>query len=188
LYADTGVPDLAGSDLNVSYNHGTTVFQAKGYVSGYVTSGGDTLGVAGFSEDFNLTANISNAGDFLGGTFTATGDLEGGPGREVLLTATLGAGAKGTIFDYSSDGGQFGFLFTVTGGSLAGDFGGLNAYGVMELFPWVYDSPTFSDWTSNFSNTGGGMADCFPTTVPEPSSAVLLLAVGALWSAVRSRR
>jgi hypothetical protein len=79
------------------------------------------------------------------------------------------------------------FSFTVTGGLLAGDFGGPNAQGIISVSPWLTTSP-IGEWTKTYDNgdMGSGMCDVFP--VPEPSSTLLFLMGGAVWSMVRRCR
>jgi len=198
LYADTGVPDLAGLSLNVTYSPGTGIFNVTGVAGGYVNSSGDSLGITG-SADFSIIANINNSGYLSSGsTLNITGNLNGG-GEETLLSGNLLTGPQGSpaglapvgspydywdYYDGGFDGTQFAFTFTVTGGALAGDFGGVNAQGVIELFP---TAPTpFGDFTTSYDNGGGGAADVFP--VPEPSSPLLFLMGSIVWFVARHCR
>jgi len=198
LYADTGVPDLAGLSLNVSYvsyNPSTGTFNVTGVAGGYVDSVGNSLGITG-SAAFTINANINSFGYLSSGSSLAiTGIINGQPDQTLLagnlLTGPQGSPAGsapvGSAYDYIDwynqegdgefDGSQFAFTFNVTGGELAGDFGGVNAQGVIELFPSA--ATPFGDFTTSYDNGGGGTADVFP--VPEPTTAgCFLLGLGAL--------
>jgi hypothetical protein len=190
LVSPEGGPDLFLAPLDVSYDAGSSAFEVAGWTSGYTVpdTAPDGMPVVGA---FTLSAVINGAGVLTGGTLTALGDF--GDGEQTLLTAALTPGASGTAFDVNSLGTQFSFLFTVTGGTLVNDFGGLNAAGAINLYPWFGrgDIP-FSCWTSSFCNNhsgagyGNGVSDCFP--VPEPSTITLGLMGAALGAAARRCR
>jgi len=206
LYAGSGVPDLAGLSLNVtyaSYDPSSGIFSVTGTAGGYVDPAGDSVGITG-SAAFTINANISNSGYLgSGSTISVTGIINGGP-EETLLAGNLltgpqgspaGSAPVGSAYDYINwsdqlgegefDGTQFAFTFNVTDGALAGDFGGANAQGVIELFPSALTP--FGGWTTAYYDGGGsGAADVFP--VPEPSSALLFLMGGAVWSVARRCR
>jgi hypothetical protein len=187
LYAQPGMPDLSGSQLSASYDAGSGAFSVAGAASGYSTPSGDVLGVSGSLTDFSLNAVVNSGWDLLSsGTFSAYGNVDGSAGPDTLLTGNLVAGGQGGAFDYASyypDLFQFAFNFTVTGGSLANDFGGVNSQSVIELYLWY---PSFADLSGSFSNSESiNAADVFPNPVPEPSTAALILICGAAWSVAR---
>lgn len=130
--------------------------------------------------DFSLTASVDNSGNLVGtGSLTIDGSV-----------GTLGYGSPlltGTVTAFGFDAGTpalpFEFLFTVTGGSAASDFGGAGATGGII---WGHNSTFSGSFGSDFSASFTSNGDVAPT--PEPSAALLLLS-GALGFAVwRARR
>jgi hypothetical protein len=194
-YAAEGVPDLSAVSLNASFNQGTHAFNipTNGALMGYVDSAGTSWGIVG-TPIFIVTANIDSFGYLSSGSFSAAGDLYE-LGQQTLLTGNLvvgpqgspaGSAPVGSAYDYTSvvafeDGGYMSlidFTFNVTGGALAGDFGGVGSSAIISFSSWEESGP-IGDWTMSWSNEGGGMCDVFP--IPEPTTAgCFLLGLGAL--------
>jgi hypothetical protein len=187
--------DVNAEELLVQYNTGTSLFTAVGGAEvGYTDPNGNPYTIDGGT--FSITANINSSGNLSSGTLSISGTLAADPGA--VLTANLMAGPQGSpagsapvgsAWDYLNyyDGGYdstaIAFSFTVTGGTLAGDFGGAGAPGIIELT--TTQSP-FS-LTGSYNDTDG-TADVFPITIPEPSSTLLFLIGGGVWSVVRRCR
>jgi hypothetical protein len=189
-------PDFTANNLTVSYAASTTIFQATGYYYDdsnydnlYTDASGNENPNDPFAADFNLTAYITSAGILTSGTLTIAGDLVGDSVYTTLLTGTLQTGAEGTAFGATSGtDAPFQFLFTVTGGSLANDYGGVGASHGYVNYLEPDGGYTFSgSWTANFANSGNGYADV-QMAVPEPSSFVLLMFAGALCAAANMLR
>lgn len=180
-------PNFSAAYLTVQYTTNNGIFEATGnaydYADTYVdpnTNETDWVGA-----DFNLTAYITSTGNLTNGTLTIAGDLGDGNGYTDLLTGSLTTGAEGTAFGATNDvhtAAEFQFLFTITGGTLASDYGGVNApVGYFDFFPDGSSKPFSGSWTSDFNNDGAGYGDV--QAVPEPSSFLLLLFAGALCAA-----
>ncbi|MGA2603447.1 MAG: hypothetical protein ABSG14_04390 [Verrucomicrobiia bacterium] len=195
-------PDFTSQPLTVTYTPSTTIFQVSGYYSDFGDSYVDPNGNLNpdinpewntFPANFNLTAYITNAGVLTNGTLTIDGDLTGnGDVDTTLLTGTLTTGAEGTAFGASSGvDAPFQFLFTITGGSLSNDYGGVGAPDgyVNYLFPDGGNDFSGS-FANSFANSGNGYADV--DMIPEPSSFLLLVLASALCAVAskfhRSRR
>jgi hypothetical protein len=198
--------DLAATQVPISYSGGT--FTAGGsappVLLGYTDPAGNSWGQID-TGSFVLTANINGSGNVTSGTLTVSATLQ--QNDPVLLTANLVTGPQGSpaglapigsawdYVNYYADGtsehnvGDLGayagtlmaFSFTVTGGTLAGDFG---ASGIIELNPNGSDP---FDLTLPYSNGGNyGTVDVIP--IPEPSAILLFLMSGAVWSVARRSR
>ncbi|MGA2281838.1 MAG: PEP-CTERM sorting domain-containing protein [Verrucomicrobiota bacterium] len=204
-------PDLDAEQVTVSYSGGTfnAGGASPPVLLGYTDPNGNSWGESG-SGSFVVTANINSSGNLTSGSLTVNAFLaENDPASlavntvyvPTLLTATLmtglsgsppGSAPVGSAWDYANyyddpsdpssfEGTQFAFSFTVTGGILAGDYGGIGSSGVIELFP-NGDDPFYL--TTSYSNGGAyGACDIFP--VPEPSSNLLFLIGGAVWLVAR---
>ena len=121
------------------------------------------------------TATINNVGDVLGGTLAVDGMVDGfGPS---LLTGSL------DDIGWDDNGGTLlEFLFTVTGGMLAGDYGGNGSqFGViLNLGSGMYTG----DWRDSFATTSSsGTADIAP--IPGPGALAAFAVAGGL---IRRRR
>ncbi len=202
--------DMAGLSLTASYTPSSQTFYMTAYPDEsvlYEDAAGNSYWVD--QGNFSVTANINSSGYLSAGSFSVTGILkqEDTPvyPQGDILTGTLLAGLPGnppgtalvgSAYDYTTafgafeDGGDFSqidFTFTVTGGALAGDFGGIGSQAIISFSSWQESGP-FGDWTTSWSNEGGGMCDVFPV-VPEPSSILVFLMGGAAWlMAQRCRR
>jgi len=183
-----GLPDLAGSPMDVTYNAGTGAFVASGWLSDYNIPGPIDVG-ASVIGSYTLSATINNTGNLTGGTLTIDGAVGDGDTDVTLLTGILTTGAAGTAFGFGYPGyivGEnddlFQFLFTVNGGSLASAFGGNGAAGGVVLDAWFGDTSgdkAFTGSWASFNNNAGisekGVGDINSFAVqnslpvPEPS-------------------
>jgi hypothetical protein len=190
-------PDFDVGSPTVSYTASSGLFQVlQSYdndgnsVNNYWDANGNENPNDSISADFTLTAYITSAGVLTNGTLSIAGDMTGdnfGPQPETtLLTGNLTTGAEGVAFGATSGTeAPFQFLFTVTGGSLSNDYGGIGSpNGYIYVFP--DDGFTFNDtWTANFStHSDQGYADV-QMVVPEPSSFFLLMFGGALFGVAK---
>lgn len=175
-------PDIAGGYLTITYTASTDNFHAQGYSTSYDSPDPSSTHYDLFSN-YTLDATITGAGQLTGGSFTISGDI--GNNDEVLLTGNLNPGAEGVDFGATSaNGGLFQFLFTVSGGSLSNDFGGIGAQGAAIMDP-VTGGFT-DDWSVDFANADNGDVD--HKVIPEPSSFFLLVLGTALCVATHRRR
>jgi hypothetical protein len=203
-YEQPATPDLFSANLDVSYDYTSMQFLASGQESAYIALGADPNDPDSYTPvfgSFTLTATIDHAGNLISGTLAAMGDstwaqdpITGAPiDDSTLLSGNLVAGPKGNGYDYTPGGLTFAFLFTVTGGDYMADFGGQGATGYISLDPWWPDGYWDGSFGGNLQNPGSpgtgysGAADTV-SYIPEPSSALLFLIGGIVWSAARRRR
>ena len=137
-------------------------------------SGVDFSLVTFLQADLSTTAGQAIA-DFAGGTITITNTTE------TLLTADIAAfSVEETLhlpFSLVIGSGNF----TVTGGSLAGEFG---PHGVIFDITWELDS-NIDDFSQGFT----AESDVTLTRAPEPATMILLATgAGAVFAAKRRRR
>lgn len=185
-----GYPDLAGQfvDLGYTYDVGTGIgtFLANGFTTDYTDPSGNDMGGVVGTDAYTLTATFDNNGGspiLASGTLSISGDIGDGNGDTLLLSGDLVPGAAGTDFGYGDlNNDLFEFKFTVTGGSLASQFGGNNASGGInfDAFFGSGDTPFTGSWTTDFDthNSMGGDINSF-SMVPEPSS-ILFVLVGSI--------
>lgn len=198
-YEQPASPDLFSANLSVSYDYTSMQFQVTGQESAYAAPGGDPASPTSVFGSFTLTATIDHSGNLISGTLAAMGDStwdtlpDGTPiDDSTLLSGNLVAGPKGTGYDYAPGGTTFAFLFTVTGGDYMADYGGDGATGYISLQPWWPADYWNGNFTASLQNPGSlangysGAADTV-SYVPEPSSTLLFLIGGVVWSAVRRR-
>ena len=177
-------PDVSAQALNVGYNATTGIFSAIGYPSSFALSSGSVYTVTGGSNSYNLTAQISPAGQPLSGSLSITGTIAG-----LGLSGTLLTGGWLGSFGYQDGGGDvFEFIFDNLGGELAPYFAS-NQVG-LEVTAWGSDFN--GGFTNSFTATPySSSADNF-MFVPEPPMAILLLSVLAIglpvWAYRRWRR
>lgn len=119
---------------------------------------------------YDIIATVDDAGAASGGSITIDGDIPGlGVPGPSLLTGTL----VDFGFEDPPGGMIFEFLFEVTGGDLAPDYGGAGAlFGViLDINSNVFDGT----WLTDFATSGGaGVSDAAPL-VPGPSALALLM-------------
>ena len=169
-------PDLGSFNLtaNLSVGFSNGVFTATGDTTGYTPpAGGDPLSVTdttgGISPgSFSLSAIIKTNGVLESGSLTISGAVD-----ELSIPAgTLLSGditTFGFLANSSPNPDEFVFMFNVTGGSLAADYG---ATGGTLLHP---GNTSFNgSFLVNFSNDGTGSADTVKA-IPEPSSMLLVV-------------
>jgi len=190
----SGLPDLTGSDVKVTYTNSTELFSAIGLLSDYTTNASGAPGntLTPYSSSNTLTATITGSGVLTSGSFTIWGNVTNSSGpNQLLLSGNLITGAAGTAYGYGGDGDNlFQFLFTVTGGSLARAFGGDGSpneiQGGINLDASFGSQNEFTgSWSGNFNNLYqnsylGSEIDTF--VVPEPRAS--LFALGAACSLV----
>jgi len=190
-----GLADLSGLPLDVTYNSAGGAFHVQGSLQDFIDSLGNDTGDLGFYGSYSISATINGAGVVApGGTVTISDYAS-----VTLLTGNLVSGSSGVAWGYDNNSSvdQFAFLFTVTGGTEAADFGGLGGLGGVNLFADFggnagHDTPFTGTWGGSFNNlhnsgagTGNGYADIVP--VPELSSILLTLVGGVLCVAARRR-
>ncbi|MCH7813751.1 MAG: PEP-CTERM sorting domain-containing protein, partial [Planctomycetes bacterium] len=167
-------PDIASAWLTVDYNAGSDLLTATGFAMTFDSDGvapPDENITSGFF-DISLPVDLNGAITVGVGTLTISGLVaSGGPS---LLTGDIVA------FGYLDGGGEiFEFLFDVTGGDLAGNFG--SQVGVI-VDAW--DSGFSGSFDSGFSNSGFGVSDT--GAVPEPGTlGMFSFGVLALWASRR---
>ncbi|MGA2241051.1 MAG: hypothetical protein ABSH11_03320 [Verrucomicrobiota bacterium] len=197
-YAGSLAPpaDMAGLSLTASYAPSNQTFHITASPDEsvlYEDAAGNYYWVD--QGSFSVTANIDSSGYLSAGSLSVTGILKQEDTvvypQGDILTGTLVVGPQGSpvgsAYDYTTafgafeDGGDFSlidFTFNVTGGALAGDFGGVGSSAIISFSSWQESGP-IGDWTMSWNNSGGGMCDVFP--VPEPTTAgCFLLGLGAL--------
>lgn len=164
-------PDIFSSFLDVSYDASIDELLVSGFPTTYNPDGLGPNNITGVDRSFDISVDVGDSGVPTGGMLSITGSVLGnGP---TLLTADL------VDFGFMDPpGGEiFDFLFTVNGGDLAGDFGGIGA--MVGVILDINDAGAFDGtFTSNFMSSGSaGVSD---TGVPEPMTASLLGVMGSL--------
>jgi len=172
-------PDITSALITVTYDAAIDSLEAFGTAIRFDDGLGQQLIRDG---TFNLTATIDDGGALSpGGSLRIDGSV-GGPGPTpppTLLSGNL------TAFGFPDSGGDpLEFLFEVTGGDLAGHYGGTGGV-ILSLLSGGFDGTTFD---ADFGTSGANaVAD---TSVPEPGTLplVLLGSVGLAAAARRRRR
>jgi hypothetical protein len=173
-------PDIFSGLITINYDATTDRFTADGFPFQYDLPPLYDINPGGF----DLDATIDASGTASAGTLTITGDVVGHAGPGTLLTGALDD--FGWIPDPAvpPQAPTFEFVYTVTGGMLAPDFGGEGMpIGVI----LTATSPNFpaGGFEESYSATEA-VADTF-SLIPEPMS-VTLLGAGALALLARRRR
>ncbi|HPF39711.1 MAG TPA: PEP-CTERM sorting domain-containing protein [Phycisphaerae bacterium] len=173
-------PDLFSSFLDVTYDESIDELLVSGFPTTYTPDNmTGPQNVLGPNQSFTIDLTVDNAGVASGGSLSVMGNvLSSGP--DLLQADLLDFGfidpPGGEIFD---------FLFVVSGGDLAADFGGIGA--TIGVILDINDPGAFDGtFDSDFATTGAaGVSD---TGVPEPTSIFLLgVAAGALFLRRRAR-
>jgi hypothetical protein len=178
-YPDIAVPN---NFSYISYTNGT--FTAAGDPQQYTVGPEDNPTTYNFdtpesSRSFSLTALLDPlTGSPTGGSLSISGSITDLSVGGDLLTGTLDQ------FGFLDEGGDFfEFVYNVTGGALASQFGGAGS-GKVGLIMYASNSGFTGSLTADFAVTGEGdllnsTVDAFICPVPEPSSMVLLLLLTA---------
>lgn len=168
-------PDLLSGNLatslTVAFSNG--VFTVAGDTSDYTPPDGSgpfsvTVTTGGFSPgSFSLSAIIGTNGVLQSGSLSISGAID-----DLSITDGVLLSGNITAFGYQGNSSpipdEFDFLFTVTGGALAADYGPVG--GVL-LHP---GNTSFNgSFQASFSNDGNGVADT--RAIPEPSSVLLVV-------------
>lgn len=135
---------------------------------------------------FFLAGNVDTNGIPTSGGVVISGGLSAGRGSSELLSGVL------TGFGFADGGGTLlQFKFSVAGGLLADQYGGLGSdFGILVDSGAAYSG----DWSQDYNNlvdgtlgTGQGFSVASPlASIPTPSTAVILGLAAARWS--RRRR
>jgi hypothetical protein len=161
-------PDIASRFIDVMFDHPSDAFVASGFALDYDdgTPPNDTI----LGGSFLITASINDAGVATAGALDIGGTI--GLLGPTLLTASL------VDFGYADAGGELlQFVFAVTGGDLAGSYGGIGALVGVNLDVDADGYP--AGWTKSWNNNdgipgaGGGVSDTAPL-VPAPAAGGLL--------------
>jgi hypothetical protein len=161
-------PDIFSSFTDISYNAGTDLLTAEGFA---ISLDDDGVGlpepIAGGS--FDLTATIDDSGNLSAGSFSIGGTVASiGANSGTLLTG----GLTDIGFNDAGGGDPLEFLFSVTGGDLAGLYGGTGGI--------ILTGTGFTSWATSFQNADfAGMSDTF-TVSPVPVPAAVWLFGSAL--------
>jgi hypothetical protein len=195
LLLNDHVPDTAVQDVGVTYDYSTgqlTVYglavntepglstPACAFCSITNSAPIGTVSTPGGPLEYNLEilASIDSSGNIEAGTNTLeiTGSVNGLSDGSPLLT--------GNLSEFGGASGLYEFVFTATGGSLAGLYGGDGSpVGVI-----LIDASLPADLDSNFSTNFSGAIDVgSPLATPEPASLLLLLSGGTLLGLLRRR-
>ncbi len=173
-------PDIFTNQIEISYNAGTMQFSAIGDPS-TLSPGG--LNITNSVDEYQLNAVINPVtGDLANGTLVIGGEVNGQGTVNPLLTATL------TDFGFaeppvSDQVHLYEFLYQITGGDLAAQFGGVGAEGGVILTRAPAGGATFPQ---SFT-VQDGQSDTFAQfKVPEPATASVL-SLGAI-ALLRRRR
>ena len=187
LNLDLGFPDINAQESLIRFgglsgSSGSFMVQSQTLAITFVEGGPKST-----INNGNLTINalIDDQGGLVSGDIAIVGDL--GFRSRGLLTGSLTAFGFNVVPSGFQEFGVFEFLFDVTGGSLATDFG---AVGGVILTGNSFDPIRF-DSASSFSlnTTSVDVAPPTLTAVPEPSSIVTaLIGVGGIGLAAFRRR
>lgn len=152
-------PDVFSSFIDISYDAGSDIFQADGFATTLDDDGiGAAEGIAGGL--FSLNATIDQSGSLSGGTIAIAGTVANlGFTSGTLLTGNL------TDIGFADTGGDpLEFLFSITGGDLAGLYGGTGGV--------ILSNTSFTSWLNSFQNAPfAGVSDTFAVSpIPVPAA------------------
>jgi hypothetical protein len=194
-------PDIASFGIDVAYNASSHTFAANGIATCIGIGSPDDPIV--FNENsltmgtFLISATVDNAGVASSGSLTIGGEVLGYGSTGPLLTGNnlsfFNSFFTGTQ-NPSSDVSIYEFLFDVSGGEMAGLFGGSGAK-VGVILSWVSTAGDVAQnqFTANFDNLNGhtfgegwgtAMSD---VAQPIPEPATLLLGIGGLFLSKRKK-
>ena len=171
------LPAINTSFMNTNYDAGTGIFDVTYGFANTITFDGSTDNITGGGMSFSANVSAGGPGDasLNSGTFSITGT------SGIYNSGTL---LSGNLIDlgYANNGNQsLEFLFSVTGGDLAGFYD--SGFGGFNLFVSGYNDDNFN---TSFSNTSyNGFATIAPVPVP---AAVWLFGSGLLALAGITRR
>jgi hypothetical protein len=173
-------PDITSNSETVSYSVATHHLTISGFDSKLNLDGNMITITPITAKVYTIEANLTSTGGFLSGSLVADGNVASvGANTGVLLTGALSQFGFGTAADQ-----QLEFKFTVTGGALAGQYGGLGStFGVIATSTGFSGNFT-ADWQNATPGNGNGLTDTF--ALPEPATMLVLL-VGAAAGALRRR-
>lgn len=180
-------PDIYSNYVGIYYSANTDQLNAVGGLERlYTASNTYTTPTDGY---FNLSANIDSSGNASSGSIQFFARQAGPASSYVtLLSGTLAPGK----FGFSSTGGNtFEFIFNVTGGTAAAQFGPKIGMLLIANFESTSNGADFSgSFTTDFGNSVAsnqysiGTADTF--AVPEPA-AIAILSLAGLGFLARKR-
>jgi hypothetical protein len=173
-------PDICTlyTTVNYTYDAGSGNVSVQGWPWHYGDDSGPDI-TGGELWSFNISGTVSPSSGSTGpldvsdGLLTIYGSLTNGP-DELLLSGTVDRmGVLDSVPGYLT---EMDFSFHVTGGSLAGAYGGNGALGGTTLALYASDGDTaFTSLEAGFSYNGGENTNDTFSPVPEPSSSALML-------------
>src|SRR5205823_1441353 len=137
----TGIPDLYSQPVSVKYTAGSANdlkvwgtaaridFDGTGLHNVMISGGNLSIDVQVDHLTGKVIASQSNA-------FTVTGSLTAGGPSVTLLSGSLLSSPNVPAFGYANDGSEFDFRFSITGGSLASNFAGVDLGFVVKPGAW----------------------------------------------------
>jgi len=183
-------PDIASSQIDVTYNAGTLALLANGFSISYEDDGlVATPAHPIFGGLFAINLTVNNAGVATGGTLTISGAIPDlSIPNQTLLSGTI------SQFGFTTSGvGRLEFVFGGLGGLLASagpdghylthaPFAGVILNNVVN-FPGNFNS-SWNNLVNGVPGTGTAVSDTAPTPAP---GAAALLALGAGFACRRRR-
>jgi hypothetical protein len=193
-------PDICSlyTMVDYTYDAGSANVSVIGWPSHYGDASGPDISGSSDLYSFNISGTVSPSSsstaplDVSDGILTVYGSLTSGP-DELLLSGTVDRmGLLDSVPGYLT---LMDFSFHVTGGSLAGDYGGVGALGgtTLGLYAAGGDTP-FTSLNAGFSYDNGSNTNDTFSVVPEPSTSVLMLVsivvglASSMWRRFGTRR